>query len=95
MNIEFTRDTEGGVVARVAGHIFSSSDYIEIVKLVHSGEKVTAEFSAEITEVEKTGLSKMIESINSVDLKTDQTQVPATSTVTYSDEYINPEDIPF
>ena len=95
MNIQFTKDAEGGVVASADGHTFSSSDYIEIVKLLHSGEKISGEFSAEITDEEKDSLSKMITSINIVDSKTDQPQVQASTAVVYPEEEINPEDIPF
>ena len=37
----------------------------------------------------------MITSINSVDSKTDQPQVQASTAVVYPEEEINPEDIPF
>jgi hypothetical protein len=95
MNIQFLRNTEGAVVANVNGHTFSSSDYIEIVKLLHSGEKVTAEFSAAITTEEKESLNKMIDSINGVVLMADQPLAETSVATTYPEEEINPEDIPF
>lgn len=95
MNIQFSRNADGAVVANVNGHTFSSSDYIEIVKLLHSGEKITAEFSTEITTEEKDSLNKMIDSINGIGLKVDKPLAETSVATTYPEEEINPEDIPF
>ena len=95
MNIQFLRSTEGGVIANINEHTFSSSDYIEIVKLLHSGEKITAEFSAEISTEERDSLNKMIDDINRVELKIDQPLTATSVATTYPQEEINPEDIPF
>lgn len=97
MKLKFDKNEVEEVIVSADGKSFSSQDYIEMIKQLHSGTVIDVEFGNSITEEEKISVNKMIGEINAVDRKAVTKKVPAPieKAVVYPDEEINPEDIPF
>lgn len=71
MKLKFEKNKSEEIIVSADGNSFTSQNYIDMIKQLHEGNKLDIEFGEGVSDSEKESINKMVETINTLDTKTD------------------------